>query len=316
MFGNFDSALLNNPEFKEDAVREVIIVPILTRLGYSASGKDRIIRSKLLKHPFIYAGTKEYPVKIIPDYTLLNEEKPVLVLDAKSPSEDILNKAHVQQAYSYAIHPEIKSQHFSLCNGRSLAVFSVDDADPLLVVPFADYETKWDQIEKYLSPRFLLEPMLRKFAPDLGYAFMRLGLAPDAIITMIDVHLNYFGRIDAETITASCNCDFAETPHMVNFDFHPRLLPEMLSGLPPQLSELFLEALNRSPFQAAGDLMIVVDLDATLGPETQGQSETFVPLLITRIFGSRFDPMREATEPSDIPPHIFRLSKAFQIRRR
>jgi hypothetical protein len=51
MFSDFDHSLLNIPEFKEDSVREVIIVPILSRLGYTSSGTDRVIRSKTLVHP-------------------------------------------------------------------------------------------------------------------------------------------------------------------------------------------------------------------------------------------------------------------------
>jgi predicted type IV restriction endonuclease len=101
--------LLDDREFKEDSGREVIITPILTRLGYTPSGSDRVIRSKSLVHPFIYVGTRKHPVTIIPDYTLLSDGKVLCVLDAKSPTEDILSREHVQQAYSYAIHPEVKS---------------------------------------------------------------------------------------------------------------------------------------------------------------------------------------------------------------
>lgn len=143
MFTNFDPALLSDPQFKEDSVREVLIAPMLARLGYHSSGTTRVIRSKTLIHPFIYAGTRKHPVTIIPDYTLLHAEKPILVLDAKSPTESVLSKENVQQAYSYAIHPEIRCQHFALCNGKALAIFNVEQADPLLVVPFEDFESKW-----------------------------------------------------------------------------------------------------------------------------------------------------------------------------
>lgn len=67
LFGEFDFSLLDDPEFKEDAVREEIIFPILKALGYTASGENKIIRSKALKHPFYYFGTKKYNVNIIPD---------------------------------------------------------------------------------------------------------------------------------------------------------------------------------------------------------------------------------------------------------
>ena len=160
MFTGFDKALFRNPEFKEDSVREVIIAPMLTRLGYFPAGIDRVIRSKSLAHPFIYVGTRKHPVTIIPDYTLLRNETPLFVLDAKHPSEDILSRDNVQQAYSYAIHPEIKARSFGLCNGRKLAVFSVDNNKPQLVVEFDEYVARWEEIASYMAPRHLANPTL------------------------------------------------------------------------------------------------------------------------------------------------------------
>ncbi len=120
MFKKFDSSLFDDPSFKEDSVREVVILPILERLGYYPSGNQKIIRSKSLVHPFIYIGTRQHKVRIIPDYTLYYDEQPIIIVDAKSPIENLDYPAHVQQAYSYAIHPDIKAKYFSLCNGRDL----------------------------------------------------------------------------------------------------------------------------------------------------------------------------------------------------
>src|SRR5208283_807447 len=120
----------------------------------------------------------------------------LLVLDAKRPTEDVLSRDNVQQAYSYAIHPEIKCKHFALCNGKQLVVFHVDISEPLLLINFADYDSRWTEIERYLTPRFLKEPLLRKFAPDLGLAFMRLGLSKKAKITMLGAQLNTFARLN------------------------------------------------------------------------------------------------------------------------
>src|SRR5258708_5322375 len=47
---DFDFSLLDSTDFKEDSVREEIIQPILKALGYSAGGKNRIIRSLALSH--------------------------------------------------------------------------------------------------------------------------------------------------------------------------------------------------------------------------------------------------------------------------
>lgn len=247
MFPDFDHSLLDDPEFKEDSVREVIITPILSRLGYTPSGPHRVIRSKALVHPFIYAGTRQVPITLIPDYSLMTEGKVVCVLDAKRPSEDILSRKHIQQAYSYAIHPEIKCADFALCNGRQLVVFNVDDEKPQFVVAYDELEARWSDVERFLAPRFLRNPSLRKFAPDLGLAVSRLGLAKHAKIVFQGMQLNLFARVSDQLMTASGNILFAEKEHCVSIDFHPRFLDPMLAGLPTSLAAQFRNALSRAP---------------------------------------------------------------------
>jgi hypothetical protein len=312
MFSNFDRSLLDDPQFKEDSVREVIIVPILTRLGYHPTGDACVVRSRALDHPFIYVGTRKQPLTMVPDYTLLYQDKPVLILDAKRPTESILSIASVQQAYSYAVHPEIKCQHFALCNGKDLTVFDVDHNKPLLSIPFEEFESKWTEIEKFLAPRFLLKPALRRFAPDLGLAFTRVGLAPNAKITMIGVRLNLFARVNDGLLSASSNCLFGDRPHMGSFDFAPKLLTPILSGLPAPLSEAFRGALSRYPFQAFGDLLIEADLDMKLGEPIKVEDETFVPFVITRVFGSRLNP-EPIFDDQVYPEHIFHLREVLGL---
>jgi hypothetical protein len=313
VFPDFDPSLLDDLEFKEDSVREVIIAPILSRLGYAPSGPDRVVRSRTLAHPFIYAGTRQIPVTLIPDYTLLCDEKPVCVLDAKRPSEDILSRKNVQQAYSYAIHPEIKCADFALCNGKQLAVFNVDDSKPHLVVEFHEFASRWSDIERFFAPRFLRNPVLRKFSPDLGLAFSRLGLAKHAKIVMLGMQLNLFGRVNDGLMTASANTLFAEKEHCVSVDFHPRFLDAMLSGLPPQLAAQFKGALNRAPFQAAAEMAIELDTEMTLGNEVDNGNEQFVPLVVRKVMASRFNHSPNCSPATDIPHGVFRLRNAYSI---
>jgi hypothetical protein len=56
-FEAFDFEMLRDPDFREDSVREELVVPLLRALGYSASPPNRIIRSRPLEHPFVYIGT-------------------------------------------------------------------------------------------------------------------------------------------------------------------------------------------------------------------------------------------------------------------
>ena len=313
LFNNLDPSLLSDPEFKEDAVREVIITPLLTNLGYSPSGPNRVVRSKSLSHPFIYAGTRKVPVTLIPDYTLLNEQKVLLVLDAKRPTESVVSRENVQQVYSYAIHPEVKCQNFALCNGKELAVFSVDDSEPLLVLPITRFLSDWEEIKRHLSPRNLRHPMLRRFAPDFGCALGRLGLIKGGKVSLLPAKLNLFARLDNNTLTATSNIEFAERPHCVSFDFDRKLLPEMLACLPTSLAECFDDALNRAPFQAAAELAIELDIDTELGPEIEGEHENYRPLIIKRVIAARFNALPLSEEANDIPDHVFRLRKAYVL---
>ncbi len=71
LFGELDfKEILDNPDFKEDSVREVIILPILKQLGYKS---ENIVRRKTLEHPFLKIGSKKRPIKLIPDYLLVQK---------------------------------------------------------------------------------------------------------------------------------------------------------------------------------------------------------------------------------------------------
>jgi hypothetical protein len=132
MLSHFDFKALDDPEFKEDAVREEILVPIIKGLGYQVTGDNRVVRSKTLRHPYVSIGSSLQKISIIPDYVFLSEGKPHWVLDAKAPNENILKSRHAEQAYSYAIHPEIRSEYFALCNGRTFILWSMRKLEPVI----------------------------------------------------------------------------------------------------------------------------------------------------------------------------------------
>ncbi|MDQ3221288.1 MAG: hypothetical protein M3Q26_11195 [Acidobacteriota bacterium] len=70
LFADFDFNLLDSPDFKEDAVRDALIGPLLKAIGYSRGGENRITTSKKLRHPFVTTGSKEVPLTNFPDYCL------------------------------------------------------------------------------------------------------------------------------------------------------------------------------------------------------------------------------------------------------
>ena len=151
IFGNLDlSSLKYNSDFKEDSVREVIILPILKALGYT---EFNIIRSKTLQHPFLKIGSKKRPINLVPDYVLKVENNFAWVLDAKGLNENIKEGDHIEQVYSYATHPEIRSNYFALCNGVEFAIFKTTGNNiPVLFFSLDEIDFHWDKFTQILSP--------------------------------------------------------------------------------------------------------------------------------------------------------------------
>ncbi|PZU99953.1 MAG: DNA methylase [Pseudanabaena sp.] len=149
MFQDFDFQQLYSPDFKEDSVREVLILPIIHRLGYK---NTQVVRSKTLQHPFLKIGSKKRPVNLVPDYLFKIEDSYAWVLDAKAPTETITSGDSLEQIFSYAIHPEVRTKFFSLCNGKEFILFRQDEKQPILYFQLQDIENYWDEIVSYLSP--------------------------------------------------------------------------------------------------------------------------------------------------------------------
>lgn len=151
LFGQLDfKKIANDPDFKEDSVREVVILPIIKELGYT---QENIVRSKTLQHPFLKIGSKKRPINLVPDYALKVENNYAWVLDAKAPNQKIINDDNVEQVYSYATHPEIRSNYFTLCNGLEFSVYRTAETDkPVLFFELEDIEANWEDLKLLLAP--------------------------------------------------------------------------------------------------------------------------------------------------------------------
>lgn len=151
LFKNLDlQKIRNNTDFKEDSVREIIILPIVKALGYN---ENNIVRSKTLEHPFLKIGSKSRPIKLIPDYIFKIDSNYAWVLDAKAPNQKIKDDNNVDQVYSYATHPEIRSTYFALCNGLEFSVYRTTDTNnPILFFSIDEIEYYWDELKRLLSP--------------------------------------------------------------------------------------------------------------------------------------------------------------------
>ena len=150
-FNDFDFSILNDPDFKEDSVREELITPLLKALGYSVFGENRIIRSKTMTAR-INIGSQKQTINIAPDY-LLKVGDISWILDAKHPKENILHGKHREQAFSYAILPDVRAYYYALCNGVSIIVYHIAKTEPVINLSLADIDNDLNQVAKILSPK-------------------------------------------------------------------------------------------------------------------------------------------------------------------
>lgn len=234
---SFKFSLLDDPEFKEDAVREEIVTPLLKRLGYDAGTDNNLVRSRSLPHPFVYIGTKKHNVKIIPDYVLEPEYGGKWILDAKAPNERLLEGKNPEQAFSYAIHPEIRAMTYALCNGRELAIFKVDRAKPVLTVPIKDWEQQWGEILRHLCPTAFKDPSKRSIQPDYGLMLYKLGLPFGEGQEYRHLGVPFIAKISDTEYSFVVSILFEEKFHAASFDFGEELYQQLLQCLPSEYAE-------------------------------------------------------------------------------
>lgn len=185
---------LSTPPFhlmNETDVREVIVRPLLARLGYQAGTAANIRTEVTLRYAKAFLGRKK-PGK---DPDLVGRADYVCeavsygrwVVEAKSPQEEF-SQDDVEQAHTYCAHPEIGATHFLLTNGREFRLYAVGALDaPLMQWQYQETE------EKLLSLFNLLgyEAVKRRAItsrPDVGKP---LGLGLPSRVAIVGGHLTY-----------------------------------------------------------------------------------------------------------------------------
>jgi hypothetical protein len=250
-FGTFDFDCINDPEFKEDSVREDIIAPLLRSIGYGASGPHKLIRSKPLTHPYVLFGSQKRKISIVPDYLIAIDDKPCFVLDAKSPSEEITKGDNVAQVYSYAMHPEVRAWNYGLCNGRSLTLFEVTSIKPKHIYDLTKLnDTMLLDINQKLNPRTIKDNQILDYKLDGGTYLHFVMNAPLSMeFQFLDVLIPYLGVVNED-----CYCinvavtDMADCHLCFTFDFNRALLEKLLCQLSPVVAGNIRKSLREHPF--------------------------------------------------------------------
>jgi hypothetical protein len=283
----FDFNLVDNPEFKEDSVREELIVPILKGLGYSAHKPNQIIRSKKLLHPFVSIGSMRKEIYLIPDYLFIVNGKPAWILDAKAPKESITKSQHVEQAYSYAIHSEVRVNYFALCNGKEFVLYNTQKTQPLLYFPIMNISLYWEELIKFLAPDNVLADNQFKLAKDLGLHLKRLGFESFESLVFPNVPVTEISQLEPNMFCLSGGFREDESNYVVTFDFDIDAF-QQLKGLIPDIALEKLKIRNKEFRQVVRfpDRAYLISIDCKIGESLQeNEDEIFLPLVVNRFLG-------------------------------
>lgn len=283
MFESFDFSVLQDPEFKEDAVREEIILPLIKNLGYALTGNSKIVRSKSLVHPYVAIGSKQRKVSIVPDYVFYSDNKPYWILDAKSPTEDIIKSKHVEQAFSYAIHPEIRAELYALCNGREFALFEIRKFEPILHFKLENIAENWNALFRILNPEVKADPALLEYHPDYGVYVKKIGAVDDFKFVALAVNSKFIAKVADNQYTTTSVVP-GDIDCIVSFYFDEERYQQLLSILPPHLSELLIDGLSQMPYyvtlnNSEEEFMFGVS-STILDQVIENNEESYIPFIV------------------------------------
>lgn len=281
----FDFAALDDSDFREDSVREEIISPIIKAIGYSPARPFKIIRGKPLKHPFVSIGSARKKITCIPDYIFEVNGKFAWVLEAKGPNENILKGKHVEQAFSYAIHSEIRVPLFALCNGREFVLYHISKDEPVLHFDMRSLPKYFDSLKKYISPENVVNVDF-KLAKDFGLHLKRLGFYEFESLVFPDVPIDFIAQLDPDLFETGAGIISEEgDSYVLSFDFGEEIVNQFKGKIPEQAIDILLKreiGLRKNVQFSEGSFS--VSIDCRVGHELhENKDEIFLPFIINRI---------------------------------
>jgi hypothetical protein len=155
----------------EQDVREEVAVPLLACLGYERGTSNDILREQTLSYGHVFLGRKKKsdpPLRGRADYVLAVTGAARWVLEVKAPHEEIDRDA-VEQALSYARHPEVAAEYAVLLNGHRLVVYR--------------FSQRWGDVPVLEVPVTTADDLARKVSGVLSPAAIRRDCSPPVVDT-------------------------------------------------------------------------------------------------------------------------------------
>lgn len=191
----------NFDKMNETDVRENIVSPLLKEMQYRHSTQNDIITEQTLRYPKSYIGRKKKKdpeLRGKADYILEVDKRIRWVIEVKASGVTI-GPDDIDQAYSYAYHPEVRALYFVVTNGKEFKVYRTIDGPnslPILSLEYSTLKENFQGFTNILSPESLkrdypdfvldtgkpLVPSFRSFAKiefgKINYSENSIGHAP------------------------------------------------------------------------------------------------------------------------------------------
>ncbi len=155
MLGEFDFGRMN-----ETDVRENIISPLLKEMQYRHSTPNDVITEQTLRYPKSYIGKKKKndpEIRGKADYILEVDRRIRWIIEVKAP-DVVIGLDDIEQAFSYAFHPEVRALYFVVTNGKEFRVHRTIDGPnipPVLTIEYHSLKENLHSLNNILSPESL-----------------------------------------------------------------------------------------------------------------------------------------------------------------
>ncbi|MER8553600.1 type I restriction enzyme HsdR N-terminal domain-containing protein [Mesorhizobium sp. M1217] len=175
----------------ETDVREIIVRPLLTRLGYSHGTAANIRTEVPLRYDKAFLGrkkpTKDPALAGRADYICDVTSFGRWCVEVKAAGQP-LTQDDVEQAHTYSAHPEISASHFLLTNGREFLLFATGSlTSPLLRWQFEETDHVILNLFNIVGPN-AIKKLRRLLTPDVGKP---LGIGLPSRLELIGGEIRY-----------------------------------------------------------------------------------------------------------------------------
>jgi hypothetical protein len=260
----------------ETDVREEIIAPLIRELGYRSATLHNVLREQSLRYPRIYIGRKDEkkdpPLRGKADYILEAGGVVRWVIEAKAPTCTI-DADEIEQAWTYANHPEVCAVYFSLCNGKRLHIYQTNRGPASVPILSVEYEQLSDNDTKAVLSNLLSPASILKDHP-AQIVDIRPPIGPGlrSIARVTSGHFSY----DKSTLEAPAlrELQLAIISGAVERDSDNRLVAFLESRGPSRSIQEFSERMGLSTFEMiSNDSTFSTD---TTHPTTFTYSRSFI----------------------------------------